>query len=140
MGSKKKLAADTRREMHFLSNQETEKWIKDYVERESALAREHVEDAETVFKQEQEERWSAANTGLTINEPEKSFEVTMIAIGDGLNDHVTSDEELDREDVDNYYTRMGNLCEDDEPAGWWAQPPSPYSSTCRYFGRSRLTN
>jgi len=36
--SKKKLAAETRRETHFLSNEEKEKWIEDYVERETAGA------------------------------------------------------------------------------------------------------
>jgi len=37
--SKKKLAAEKRRETHFLSNEEKEKWIEDYVERETAGAR-----------------------------------------------------------------------------------------------------
>jgi len=31
--SKKKLVAEKRRETHFLRNEETEKWIEDYVER-----------------------------------------------------------------------------------------------------------
>jgi hypothetical protein len=31
--------AEKRREMHFLSNEEKEKWIEDYVERETAGAR-----------------------------------------------------------------------------------------------------
>jgi uncharacterized protein with WD repeat len=39
MRSKKKLVAEKRRETHFLSNEEKEKWIKDYVERETAGAR-----------------------------------------------------------------------------------------------------
>jgi len=46
MRSKKKLAAEKRRETHFLSNEEKEKWIEDYVERETAEARKRVEDAE----------------------------------------------------------------------------------------------
>jgi len=36
--SKKKLAAEKRREMHFLSNEEKEKLIEDYDERETAWA------------------------------------------------------------------------------------------------------
>jgi Uri superfamily endonuclease len=34
-----KLAAEKRQERHFLSNQEKEKWIEDFVERETAVAR-----------------------------------------------------------------------------------------------------
>jgi len=37
--SKKKLAADKRRETNFLSNEDKEKWCEDYVERETAGAR-----------------------------------------------------------------------------------------------------
>jgi hypothetical protein len=37
--SKKKLAAEKRRETHILSNEDKEKWIEDYVERETAGAR-----------------------------------------------------------------------------------------------------
>jgi len=48
--SRKKLAVGKRREMHFISNEDKEKWIKDYVERETAVARKRVEDAETAIK------------------------------------------------------------------------------------------
>jgi uncharacterized protein with WD repeat len=44
--SKKKLAAEKPRETHFLSNQEKEKWIEDFVERETTGARKLVDDAE----------------------------------------------------------------------------------------------
>jgi len=37
--------------MHFLSNEEKEKWIEDYVDREPAVARKRVEDAETAIQQ-----------------------------------------------------------------------------------------
>jgi hypothetical protein len=36
--SKKRLAAEKRQETHFLNNEEKEKWIEDYVERETAVA------------------------------------------------------------------------------------------------------
>jgi len=36
--SKKKLAVETRRETHFLSNKEKEKWIVNHVERETTGA------------------------------------------------------------------------------------------------------
>ena len=37
--SKKKPSAEKRQETHFLSNEEKEKWIEDYVDRETAVAR-----------------------------------------------------------------------------------------------------
>jgi len=49
--SKIKLAAENRLETHFLNNEEKEKWIEDYVERETAGARERVEDAEAAVHQ-----------------------------------------------------------------------------------------
>jgi hypothetical protein len=35
--------------MHFVSNEEDEKWIEDYVERETPGVRKKVEDAKTAF-------------------------------------------------------------------------------------------
>jgi hypothetical protein len=52
--SKKKLAAEKRWETHFLSNEERENWIEDYLERETAVARKRVQDAKTAMMQEQE--------------------------------------------------------------------------------------
>jgi hypothetical protein len=37
--SKKKLAAEKRQETHFLSTEVKEKWIENFVERETAVAR-----------------------------------------------------------------------------------------------------
>jgi hypothetical protein len=48
--SKKKLAAEKQQETHFLSNEEKEKWIEDFVERETAGARKRVEDAEAAVQ------------------------------------------------------------------------------------------
>ena len=53
--SKKKLAAGKQRETHFLSNEEKEKSIQDYVERETAVARMQVEDPETAIEQKQDD-------------------------------------------------------------------------------------
>ena len=63
--SKKKLAAEKRRETHFLSNEEKAKWIEDYVERETAGARKQVEDAEAAVQQEQDNMKHAGIAGLT---------------------------------------------------------------------------
>ena len=115
--SKKKLAAEKRRETHFLSNEEKEKWIEDYVERETAGARKRVEDAEAAVQQEQDDMTQAEIAGLTSREPEKTFEEMLVAIGDSLSDLASSDDGEDGEEEDDEETEQGNLSEDDEP-GW----------------------
>jgi len=52
LGSKKKLAAEKLQEMHILSNEDKDKWIEDYVETETAGARQQVVDAEETIGQE----------------------------------------------------------------------------------------
>jgi hypothetical protein len=115
--SKKKLAAEKRRETHFLSNEEKEKWIEDYVERETAGARKRVEDAEAAVQQEQDDMTQAEIAGLTSREPEKTFEEMLVAIGDSLSDLASSDDGEDGEEENDEETEQGNLSEDDEP-GW----------------------
>jgi len=114
--SKNKLAAEKRRETHFLSSEEKEKWIEDYVERETAGARKRVEDAEAAVQQEQDDMVHTEIAGLTSREPEKTFEEMMAAIGDSLSDLASSDDGEDGEDEDED-TEQGKLSEDDEP-GW----------------------
>jgi len=50
---KKMLAPEKRQDTHFLSNEEKDKSIQDYVERETTGARNQVEDAEAAVQQEQ---------------------------------------------------------------------------------------
>jgi len=64
--------AEKRREIHFLSNKEKEQWIEDYFEREPAVARKRVEDAESAVQQEQEDIKHAEIAGLTNREPEET--------------------------------------------------------------------
>jgi len=59
--SKKKLAAEKRRETHLLSNEERQKCIEDYVDRETAVARKWVQDAKTAMMQEQEHMENVEN-------------------------------------------------------------------------------
>jgi len=115
--SKKKLVAEKRRETHFLSNEEKEKRIEDYVERETAGARKRVEDAEAAVQQEQDDMTQAEIVGLTFREPEETFEEMLVAIGDSLSDLASSDDGEDGEEEDDEETEQGNLSEDDEP-GW----------------------
>jgi len=115
--TKKMIAAEKRRETHLLRNEETKKLIKEYAEREIAVARERVEDAEAPITMEEEDMGTAENMGLTTGEPEKTFEEVMVAIGDSLSDLESSDDGEDEDDEDDKETEQGKLSDDDEP-GW----------------------
>jgi len=103
--------------MHFLSNEEKEKWIEGYVEREAAGARKRVEDTEAVVQQEQEDMTQAEIVRLMSREPEKTFEEMLVAIRDSLSDLACSDHGEDGEDEDDEESEQGKLNDDDEP-GW----------------------
>jgi len=114
--SNTKLAAEKQREKHFLSNEEKEEWIEDYVERETVRARKRVEDAEAAVQQEQDDIVHTEIARLMPREPEKTFEEMMAAIGDCLSDLASSDDGEYGEDEDEE-TEQRKLSEDDEP-GW----------------------
>ena len=105
--------------MHFSSNEEKEEWIKDYVERETAVARKRVGDAETAIKQEQDDMRNPEMAGLTTTKPETTFVEMLNAIGDSLSDLASSDDREDGEDKDDVEEDPpgGKLSEDDQP-GW----------------------
>jgi hypothetical protein len=113
--SKKKLAAEKQRETHFSSNEEKEKWIEDYVEKETTGARKRVEDAEEAVQQEQDDMTHAEIAGLTSREPEMTFQEMLAAIGDSLSDLASSNDGEDGEHEDDEDTEQGKLSEDDEP-------------------------
>ena len=115
--SKKRLAAEKRRETHFLSNEEKEKWIEDFVERETAGARKRVEDAEAAVRQELDNMTHAELAGVTSRKPEKTFEEMLISIGDSLSELATSTNGADGEDENDQETEKSKLIEDDQP-GW----------------------
>ena len=89
--SKKRLAAEKRRETHFLSNEEKEKCIEDFVERETAGARKRAEDAEAAVQQEQHKMSDAKLAGLTSRKPEKTYVEMLVPIGDSLSDLASCD-------------------------------------------------
>jgi len=95
---KKELVAEKRQETHFFSNEDKQKWIKDYVERGTAGARKQVEDAKGAVQQEQEDTRKAENAELTNREPETTFQEIMVAIRDSLSDLASSDDGEDVED------------------------------------------
>jgi len=89
------------------------------VERETALARKRVQDAETAIMQELNDMTTAENVGATTGKPETTFEEMLNAIGDSPSDLASSDEEQDGEDeqYDEEDTELGKLSDDDE-LGW----------------------
>jgi len=117
--SEKKLSAEEWRETHLLPNEENERSIKDYLERESAVARKRVQDAETVIMQEQEDMNTAENTGVTTIMQEKKFEEMLNSIGDSLSDLASSNNEQDGEDEEDVEedTELGKLSDDDDEPG-----------------------
>jgi len=131
--SKKKLAAEKRWETNFLSNKEKVKWIEEFVERETAVARKRVQDAGTAMMQELKDMTTA--TGKR----ETTFEEMLNAIGDSLSNLASFDDEQDGEDKedDEVDAELGKLSYDDEP-GWVM---GTISRTVQYhmdsFGSSR---
>jgi hypothetical protein len=113
--SKKKLAAEKRRETLFSSNEQKGKWIHHYVERVTAVAKKRVTDAEAVVQQRQDNMRHAVILGLTSREPEKTFAKLLVAVGDSLSDLASSDDGEDGEDEDDEETEQGSLSKDDEP-------------------------
>jgi len=103
--------------MHFLSSEEIQIWIEDYVERETAGARHRVEDAEAAITQEQKDTETAENSWLTTREPKKTCHQKMVTIGDSLSNIVYSNDGEDGEDENDEDTEQGKLSEDDD-AGW----------------------
>jgi len=97
LNSKKKLAAEKRHEIHFLRNEEKQKWIENHFKWETDGARKRVEHAVAAMRQEQEDTEATENMGLTTWESEKPFHEMMVVIGDSLSDIAISDYEEDRE-------------------------------------------
>jgi hypothetical protein len=112
--TKKQVAAETTQETHFLSNEERQKWIEDFVERETAVARKRVKDAQTAIMQDM---MTAANRGATTGTRKTTFEDMLNMIGDSLSDLASSDDEQDGEDKkdDEDDTMLCKISDDDEP-------------------------
>jgi len=86
------------------------------VERETAVVRKRVENAETAIKQNQEDMSNVEKAGLTTREREETFEEMLNAIGNSLSDLASSNDEEDVEDEEeDDDTEQGKLSEDDKP-------------------------
>jgi len=117
--SKKKLSAEKRKETHLLINDKKDKCIKDNVERETAVARKRVQDAEAAIMLELNDMTTAENVGVTTGKPKTRFKEMLNANVDSLSDLASSDEVQDGEDEehDEEDTELGKLSDNDEP-GW----------------------
>jgi len=102
---------------HFSTNKEKEKWIEDYVERETAVARKRVQDAQTAMMQQKEHMVNVEKGRSITTKPEIRFDEMLNAIGDSLSDLASSEDEEDGEDNDDDEedTGHGKLSDDDEP-------------------------
>ena len=92
---------------------------QDYVERETAVARKRVQDAETAIMQQLNDMTTVEKVGTTTEKPEKTVDEMLNAIGESLSDLVSSDEERDGEDeeYDAEDTELGKLSDNDQ-LGW----------------------
>ena len=89
------------------------------MQRDTAVARKRVEDAETAIKQKQDDMRNAEKVGLTTTKPETTFGEMLNPIGDSLSNLASFDyvENGDNEDDDEEDSSLVKLSEDDEP-GW----------------------
>jgi hypothetical protein len=94
-------------------------WIEVNVERETAVAKNRVQDAETAIMQELNIMTTDESAGRTSRKPEPTCKEIFNAIGDSLSNLATSDDEQDGEDKedDEDDTALGKLSVDHEP-GW----------------------
>jgi hypothetical protein len=116
--SKKKLSVEKSQGTHFARNEEKEKSIEDYAERESGVARKQVQDAETAIMQEVKDMTTAASAATTTRKPETTFDDMLNPIGGRLSEHACSDHEQDREDKedDEEDTELGKMSDNGVPA------------------------
>jgi len=113
-GIQKTLVPEKQKEKYIVRDEEKEKSIEDYVDRETAVARQWVEDAETAIKKKLQEMRNAENSGLKTREPEWPFEDMIIAIGDILTDLASCNDEKYGEDEDDEDRELGKLSKDNE--------------------------
>jgi hypothetical protein len=112
--SNRKLEVEKRQETNLLSNEQKQKQMKDNVERETAVARTRIQDAERPIMHEPKDMTTADSTRVTTRKPETTFEEMLNTMRDSLSDLVASDDEQDGEDkehdVEN--TAFGKLSDD----------------------------
>jgi len=103
--------------MHFVSNEEKEKWIEVYMVRDTTVATKRVIDAETAIMQVLDDMNTAKTAGATSSQPKKTFEEMLNTIWNSLSALASSNDEQDGEEKedDEEDTELGKLSDDDEP-------------------------
>ena len=93
--------------------------MKDYMERETAVASKRVQDAETAIIQELKDMTTNDNLGATTEQPKTRLQEVLNAFGDSLSDFASSDDEQNGENKedDGNNTEHGKRSDDDKP-GW----------------------
>jgi len=89
------------------------------VDRETTIARKHVQDVERAIIQEQEDMRNVEKAQSTTTKREPTFHVMLNALGDSLSDLPSSEDREQGEDegVEKTDTALAKLSEVDEP-GW----------------------
>ena len=89
------------------------------MERETAVRRKRVDDAETAIKQEQEDMRNAEKAGLMTTKPGTTFEEMLNPIGDSLSHLASSNNGEDGEDKDDdEEDPAGDKLSEDDKLGW----------------------
>jgi hypothetical protein len=70
-----KLSDERRQESNFVSNAQSEKWIKHYVESETAVARKRDQEAEAAIILQQKDMTAAERAVATSKKPKSTIEV-----------------------------------------------------------------
>ena len=106
-------------ETYCLSNEEKEKWIEDYVERETAVTRKPVREADGAIMQPQDDMSTAEYAGATTRKPARLGQEILNAFGNSLSNLASSDNEQNGEDEEDKEedTELSKLSDEDEP-GW----------------------
>jgi hypothetical protein len=111
------LATGKRWETNWLSNQEKEKWIENFADRETGVARNWVQHAETGIMQKQEDMRNAKTTESRSRKSVNTLGVMLYAIWDSLSNlaSANNDEDGEDEEGDEKESQRGKMSEDDIP-------------------------
>ena len=124
--SKKKAKAAASKDTVSMTQQEREKWIEDYVERETAVARRRVEEADAAWELEKERLAAEALDGAsTASKSKTTFAEMLKGIDDSIDDIATSDEDdeddededEEEDDIEGEIKADGTMDISDGPAG-----------------------
>jgi hypothetical protein len=117
--SKKKIAAGKMKETQSMGKEEKERWIANYVERETLAARKRVEEAQAAVQQAQNKSEQIENELPAVERQQPTFEQMLDAIGDSLSDIASSDDDYDEEEEEEDDDE-DSVAEDEAETGWVA--------------------